>query len=113
MVGPVDKGNAGQHAAQRSRGSGQSCGQWRSGRKYNGDEGSMKTEKLLVYLGIAIVVYMLWSKQQTAQKAAIASAAGNSTAGIIGASVGGLSTILSSLPSGGGDDYSDDYSDDY
>lgn len=60
--------------------------------------------KTLLYIGIAVVLYVVYTKYQTQQKAIVAAAAGNSTAGIIGASVGGISAILSELPYGDDDD---------
>jgi hypothetical protein len=72
----------------------------------------MKTEKLLLYLVIGVVAYVLYTKYQTTKAAAVATAAGNSTGGIIAGSLGGIGTILGALPiGGGGDDYDDD--DDY
>jgi hypothetical protein len=70
----------------------------------------MKPEKLITYGIIAVIAYVLYTKYQQSiilAKGQAAAAAGNSTAGIIGASLGGLGTVLSTLDSGDDSEFDD------
>lgn len=69
-----------------------------------------ETEKLITYGVLLIIAYVLFTRYSATVAAAKATAAGNSTAGIIGASVGGLGAILGSGVLSGSDD--PDYADD-